>query len=77
MRKKIIILKFFILQQNNSWPTKFCAIGAVIFTISDALIAFNMFLTDIPYAEVLIMVTYYIAQLGISFVVLDSKKTKM
>lgn len=36
--------------------------GAMIFLISDALIAWNLFLQPIPYRSYLVMITYYLAQ---------------
>ncbi|CAG9809048.1 unnamed protein product [Chironomus riparius] len=55
----------------KSLPQICCAIGALLFIISDSLIAVNMFLLPIHNAQVLIMITYYLAQLGITLSVLD------
>jgi len=54
--------------------TKLCSCaGGIVFGISDNLIAFNQFYKPLPHAEVLIMTTYYAAQLGIALSVVDSK----
>lgn len=45
---------------NRPWQWLFT--GAATFAVSDSLIAINKFLLPIPYASVLIMVTYYLAQ---------------
>lgn len=47
-------------------------IGASLFVISDFCIAVNKFVAPVPHANFIIMITYYGAQLGISFSVLDS-----
>jgi YhhN family len=47
------------------------AIGGFVFAVSDSLIAIDMFYSKIPHAKVLIMVTYYIAQFGITLSILD------
>jgi len=54
--------------------TKLCSCaGGIVFGVSDNLIAFNQFYKPLPYAQVLIMTTYYAAQLGIALSVVDSK----
>jgi len=54
--------------------TKLCSCaGGIAFGISDNLIAFHQFYTSLPYAQVLIMTTYYAGQLGIALSVVDSK----
>jgi len=54
--------------------TKLCSCaGGILFGISDNLIAFNQFYKPLPHAEVIIMTTYYAAQLGIALSVVDSK----
>lgn len=53
--------------------TKLCSCGGgILFAISDCLLGLNMFHSPIPYANMLIMVTYYAAQLGIALSVVDS-----
>lgn len=41
-------------------------IGSLLFVISDSILAWNMFIEDIPDAGVLIMTTYYAAQFMIA-----------
>lgn len=41
-------------------------IGAVLFAISDSVLAFDLFVAPVPLAAVTIMVTYWLGQLGIS-----------
>lgn len=54
--------------------TKLCScVGGLFFVISDAIIGLHMFYSPIPYGQVLIMTTYYAAQLGIALSVVDSK----
>lgn len=53
--------------------TKLCSCGGgILFALSDFCIGFNMFVSPIPYANMLIMVSYYAAQLGIALSVVDS-----
>lgn len=39
--------------------------GAVLFVISDSLLAWNRFVAPVPHAALLVMVTYHLGQLGI------------
>ncbi len=56
--------------------------GAILFILSDTVIAVDKFRFSVPYAHQIIMLTYYAAQLGIAASVVDSqvdaimKKTK-
>ncbi|XP_061395433.1 lysoplasmalogenase TMEM86A [Musca vetustissima] len=43
-----------------------CGICSVLFVMSDAMIAIDMFLITIPHARLWIMITYYAAQFGIA-----------
>ncbi|XP_015924986.1 lysoplasmalogenase TMEM86A [Parasteatoda tepidariorum] len=53
--------------------TKLCSCGGgILFAISDFVLGYNMFCSSIPYAPMIIMVTYYAAQLGIALSVVDS-----
>lgn len=60
---------------NDMWTwTKICSFGgAFFFSISDFVIAYDKFMSPVPYATPIIMITYYIAQLGISMSVVDSQ----
>lgn len=62
-----------LFEELWTW-TKLCScIGGILFAFSDTVIGFNAFYTKVPYAQVLIMTSYYAAQLGISLSVVDSK----
>jgi uncharacterized membrane protein YhhN len=43
------------------------ALGAVVFAVSDSILAWDKFASPVPFAKVLVMVTYYGAQLLIAF----------
>ncbi|MGG1631063.1 lysoplasmalogenase [Rossellomorea sp. NRS-1567] len=43
---------------DNLWATA----GSILFVISDSILSWNMFVSAIPYSDVLIMTTYYSAQ---------------
>jgi uncharacterized membrane protein YhhN len=60
---------------NDLWTwTKLCACaGALCFLISDTVIAVNMFVFPMRYSHLIIMTTYYAAQLGITLSVVDSQ----
>ncbi|XP_020811326.1 lysoplasmalogenase-like protein TMEM86A isoform X2 [Drosophila serrata] len=56
----------------RSFLTVFCAIGATLFVISDALIAVTMFMgVPLPGARLQIMITYYAAQFAIALSTAD------
>lgn len=62
-----------LFQELWTW-TKLCScLGGVLFAVSDTFIGFNTYYSPIPYAQAMIMVSYYAAQLGISLSVVDSK----
>lgn len=46
--------------------SKLAIIGAMCFIASDSVLAINKFITDVPYSHILIMATYYVAQLLIT-----------
>ena len=54
-------------------PVLLCAIGAALFIVSDSLIAFDKFYVALTYRTPLIMITYYLAQLGITLSILEIK----
>ncbi|XP_011210434.1 lysoplasmalogenase-like protein TMEM86A isoform X2 [Bactrocera dorsalis] len=53
--------------QNSSFLNNFCAVGTVLFLLSDSVIGIHMFLTPVPYSRIIIMSTYYTAQFAIAF----------
>ncbi|KAK6191886.1 lysoplasmalogenase-like protein TMEM86A [Patella vulgata] len=60
---------------DDLWTwTKLCGCaGAILFMISDLTIAIDKFVTPVPFSHVIIMSTYYAAQVGISLSVVDSQ----
>lgn len=46
-------------------------VGAALFMLSDFILAYDMFNAPLPYRKLLVMSTYYSAQLGISLTVLS------
>ncbi|MNH46089.1 YhhN-like protein [compost metagenome] len=42
-------------------------IGAILFTISDSVLSWNMFVSDITHSGIYIMTTYYSAQFCIAY----------
>ncbi|XP_011184686.1 lysoplasmalogenase-like protein TMEM86A isoform X2 [Zeugodacus cucurbitae] len=53
--------------QHSSFLNTFCAVGTVLFLLSDSVIGINMFLVPVPYSRIIIMSTYYTAQFAIAF----------
>ena len=68
-----------ILQNVWSWTSLAGCIGANIFIISDLIIGVNEFVCEVPMARVMIMSTYYIAQvlLALSAVNKDNLRIKI
>ena len=62
-------------QKYDDWPWTSLSgvLGALLFVISDAVIAINKFLYTVPYNHQIIMTTYYAAQMLISLSVVDSQ----
>ncbi|XP_036674154.3 lysoplasmalogenase TMEM86A [Drosophila suzukii] len=57
---------------SRNFLAVFCAIGAILFVISDALIAVTMFVgVPLPFARLQIMITYYAAQFAIALSTAD------
>lgn len=46
------------IMTGNPWAIS----GSILFVVSDSVLSWNMFVSDIPYSDVLIMTTYYSAQ---------------
>ena len=44
----------------------FASVGALLFTISDTVLATGRFLRPVPYGNFLVMFTYHLGQLGIA-----------
>jgi alkenylglycerophosphocholine hydrolase len=54
----ISLMAFTAILTDNLWATA----GSILFVISDSILSWNMFVSAIPYSDVLIMTTYYSAQ---------------
>ena len=58
--------------------TKLCGCaGSILFLISDFVIAIDKFRTPVPFSHIIVMSTYYAAQLGISLSVVDSQAEEL
>jgi uncharacterized membrane protein YhhN len=49
----------------NVWAATAASLGAILFTVSDSLLAAGRFLRPVPYGNFLVMFTYHMGQLGI------------
>lgn len=60
----ILYIVVILLMGWNAFQTanKFAIIGAILFMFSDSTLAINKFIVDIPFSEVIIMISYYGAQ---------------
>lgn len=55
---------------RDQWSTEaalLVSVGALLFTISDSVLATGRFLRPVPYGNFLVMFTYHLGQLGIAF----------
>ncbi|CAF0947459.1 unnamed protein product [Adineta ricciae] len=61
---------------NNEWTwTRFYSfLGGILFATSDALLALDRFVTPLTHSQILVMTTYYAAQLLIALSVVDSRE---
>jgi alkenylglycerophosphocholine/alkenylglycerophosphoethanolamine hydrolase len=56
-------------------PALLVGLGAVLFFISDAVLAWNRFVAPVPYGKLLVIVTYHLGQMAIiAGVVLDAQR---
>ncbi len=58
----IVISVMGFLAVGSTLPLKWAVYGALIFVISDSLIAINKFVYELPFERVFVMSTYYAAQ---------------
>ena len=63
----------FSLKGDIPWRKIFAACGAILFVISDAVLAVNKFVVPVPWEREVIMTTYYAAQLCLSLSVVNSR----
>ncbi|KAL1509628.1 hypothetical protein ABEB36_004337 [Hypothenemus hampei] len=59
------------VQNNWTYLQIGTCVGSILFAISDTFIGVETFISPVAYSNILIMATYYIAQLGISLSVLE------
>jgi uncharacterized membrane protein YhhN len=62
---------FFLIQEPSFWGYSLLPIGAFLFLVSDFLLAYDRFISSVKYGQLLVHVTYHLAQfsLAIGFVV--------
>jgi uncharacterized membrane protein YhhN len=58
------------------WPKVFGALGAISFGLSDSSLALNKYWKSLPYAQAIIMTTYYGAQFGIALSAVGNGKSQ-
>jgi uncharacterized membrane protein YhhN len=56
------------------FPNPWVAVGAILFLVSDSLLAVNKFKTPIPYRDILVWSTYYAGQYGIAIGFFGTKR---
>ncbi|XP_077983213.1 lysoplasmalogenase TMEM86A-like [Glandiceps talaboti] len=59
-----------------TWGQLLCALGSISFIISDFVIGVDKFRHEVPHSNTVVMVTYYIAQFGITMAVTDYSMLK-
>lgn len=62
-----VITAMAVLAALRASPNRLVLIGALLFVVSDSLLAVNKFRAPLPAADLLVMVTYYAAQFGIAW----------
>ncbi|MBM3173802.1 MAG: lysoplasmalogenase [Chloroflexi bacterium] len=63
----VVITKMGIMAAFRASKSKMVLYGAVLFIISDSMIALNKFVAPVPASDYLIMITYYLAQFLIAY----------
>lgn len=57
---------------GKSWTCLYSAIGAITFMVSDLTLAVDRFCIPLPYAQAIVMGTYYTAQMLIALSIIDT-----
>jgi uncharacterized membrane protein YhhN len=70
----LVISAMGLLAVQSSLPIRWAVLGAVVFIISDSLIAVNKFISPVPFESYWIMSTYYAAQFMLVTSLLKSAK---
>ncbi|WP_308128761.1 lysoplasmalogenase [Bacillus sp. sid0103] len=65
------VLMYIVIISLMSWTgflshNRWAIIGSILFVLSDSILSWNMFVSEIPHSDILIMTTYYIAQFFIA-----------
>jgi uncharacterized membrane protein YhhN len=66
-----MVVSAILARFSNPW----IVVGAILFLISDSLLAVNKFKTPVPYRDFLVWTTYYVGQYGIAIGFLCRAKT--
>lgn len=67
----ISLMALTAIMTGNKWAI----IGSILFVISDSILSWNLFVSEIPYSNALIMTTYYSAQFLIATSLLSFNRT--
>lgn len=71
-----VITLMFVFAVFRRSPNYFVIYGALLFLISDSVLAVNMFITPVPAQDYIVMITYFAAQFFILFGFLEEKRRK-
>ncbi len=63
----------FNLRGEIPWRKVYAAIGAILFILSDSILGINKFIWKMPNEKEMIMIPYYLAQMGIALSVINSR----
>jgi uncharacterized membrane protein YhhN len=66
-----MVVSAILARFSNPW----IVVGAILFLISDSLLAVNKFKTPVPYRDFMVWTTYYVGQYGIAIGFLCRAKT--
>ncbi|MFL0583161.1 lysoplasmalogenase [Solibacillus silvestris] len=75
----VAVIAYILVILTMGWTSfrtgsKFAVIGAILFIMSDSVLAINRFMFDVPYSHILIMSTYYGAQFFLMLSIFDYDK---
>ena len=63
----------FNLRGEIPWRKVYAAMGALFFVCSDTILGVNKFIWEVPREKEMIMVPYYLAQMGIALSIINSR----
>ena len=67
------VARFKLKASDIPWRKIYASIGATLFVVSDTILAVNKFCYPVPYESIIIMTTYYGAQMFIAFSIINSR----